>query len=454
MGGLDIRQFPLILDEIDQGIFTVDDQNRITSFNQAAERITGFRAEEAIGKHCSQVFQTDHCESHCPLRRSIGRRQPVSRQEVHIQTRDGRQLETCVFAAPLVAASGALIGGIEVFHNLPRRDPACVEASQRPPGSIKIISRNPEMKRIIQQLQLVASSNSTLLITGDSGTGKEVIARAIHHHSARASRPFVAVNCAAMPQTLLESELFGYRKGAFTDARRDNPGRIARAEGGTLFLDEVGDLPVGLQVKLLRFLQDHVYEPLGSSEPVSADVRVVAATNRDLEQLVEEGRFRVDLYYRLNVFTIPLPPLCRRSEDIPQLVYHFIRRFAAETGKPIDSITEEALSTLLRYPWPGNIRELENAIEHAFILCQEFTIDVEHLPTYVQRSSDRAGPVAPVGSAPGPGRRAGGAAALRELEQQALRAALERHGGNRSAAARELGIHRTTLLRKLKRLGP
>jgi transcriptional regulator with PAS, ATPase and Fis domain len=250
-----------------------------------------------------------------------------------------------------------------------------------------------------------------------------------------------------MPETLLEAVLFGVLKGAFTDAHRDRVGRIARAEGGTLFLDEIGDLPAPLQIKLLRFLQDHRYEPLGSSDPIEADVRVIAATNRDLERLVQDGSFRVDFYYRLNVFQIPLPPLRDRTEDIPLLVSQFIRRFRSETSRPIDGIADRALAALMTYPWPGNIRELENAIEHAFILCPEFEfeIDLEHLPPHVRGDAPGAGAVEAGPESVGAGR-------LETLEREALLGALDRSGGNRSAAARELGIHRTTLLRKLKRL--
>ncbi len=440
MRGLDIRYFPQILDVIDQGIFTVDGDNRITSFNRAAERITGFPSEETIGKPCSEVFRTDLCAEKCPLRLCIGQRRPVDRQRVRIRMRNGVALSTCVFAAPLVSPDGELVGGIEVFHDLSESPRSCATGGD--PEKVRgIVSRNPAMKRIFQQLEVVARSCSTLLITGESGTGKEVIARAIHRLGDRRDGPFVAVNCAAVPETLLEAELFGVLKGAFTDAHRDRQGRIARAEGGTLFLDEIGDLPSMVQVKLLRFLQDHRYEPLGTSEPVAADVRVIAATNRDLERRVREGRFRVDLFYRINVFQIPLPPLRQRTEDVPLLISQFIHRFRAETNRPIDGITDRALAALVTYPWPGNIRELENAIEHAFILCTDFEIDLEHLPPHVVGTGGRAGG------------RARGAGRLETLEREALRGALERHGGNRSAAARELGIHRTTLLRKLKRYG-
>jgi transcriptional regulator with PAS, ATPase and Fis domain len=251
---------------------------------------------------------------------------------------------------------------------------------------------------------------------------------------------FVPVNCAALPETLLESELFGYRKGAFTDAKRDRSGRVAQAEGGTLFLDEVGDLSMALQLKLLRFLQDKMYEPLGSTMSLRADVRVITATRRDLETMVRTGLFREDLYFRLNILQITLPPLSRRKEDIPLLTHHFFQRFRQATGKAIQGFSAEAMAALLDYEFPGNIRELENLVERSFILCSEGEIGLEHLPPAVAQAAMRPA-TAPLAKA---GR-------LESAEAAAIRAALDRHRGNKTRAARELGIHRTTLLRKLKR---
>jgi DNA-binding NtrC family response regulator len=299
------------------------------------------------------------------------------------------------------------------------------------------------MQRIFKILPLVAESSSTVLITGQSGTGKELVARAIHSQGPRSERPFIAVNCAAVPEGLLESELFGYMKGAFTDAHRDKPGRIAQAEGGTLFLDEIGDLPIAIQVKLLRFLQDHRYEPLGATRTVQADVRIIAATNRDLGVLVKAGTFRDDLFYRLNIMQIPLPTLAQRLEDIPLLVRHFIGRFHASTGKHIDGIDQEALATMIQYDWPGNIRELENAIEHAFILCRSSHIGIDHLPSNISSAYY-------IPAAQSPAQITG---SLDDLEREALLSALGKHNNNRTRAAAELGIHRTTLIRKLKKLG-
>jgi len=438
---LDVRYFPLVLDVVDHGVFTVDPKGSITSFNRAAEAITGYSEQDVVGRQCSEVFRTSLCDSICPLRRSIASRARVRNREVRIHAKDGRLIPISLSTAPLETAAGDLLGGVEVF-----RDMSHIHALMRRIDNHykfeDILSRNPEMHRIFKLLPPVAESRSTILITGESGTGKELLAKAIHSHGSARRRPFVAVNCAAIPETLLESELFGYRKGAFTDAVRDKPGRIAQAEGGTLFLDEVGDLSRTLQVKLLRFLQERIYEPLGSTTARKANVRVIAATHRNLSAMVEEGVFRRDLYFRLNVMEIPLPPLRERSEDIPLLTQHFIRRFREVTGKPIDGISPRALAALMRYDFPGNIRELENLIERAFILCEGAEIDTDCLPSnlWPQESEYSGRSEAPAGH-------------LNLLNRRAIEAVLGRHNGNRTRAARELGIHRTTLIRRLKKYG-
>jgi len=310
------------------------------------------------------------------------------------------------------------------------------------------------------------------LIEGPSGSGKELFARAIHNLSGRRAGHYVAVNCGALPDTLLESELFGYRRGAFTDAKRDKPGRLARAEGGTLFLDEIADISTALQVKLLRVLQEREYEPLGATAPVKADVRVIAATNQVLAEAVARGRFREDLFYRLNVVRIELPPLRDRREDIPLLCEHFLERLRARMGKPITGITDEALEALMQHNFPGNIRELENALEHAFILCRGTTIEREHLPANIVAAGGAPGPsqaraarpaedaaAEPSAETPGEGLprrtdpRLEGMRPLARAEAETLLEALERHGGSRTAAAAELGIHPSTLWRRMKKLG-
>lgn len=437
---LDSRFLPLVLDVVRDGIFTVDRERVITSFNEAAVRITGYSEGEVLGLRCAEVFRTSLCHAECPLNRSIASRDRITGREVTIRTKDGRSVPIAISTAPLETRTGTLLGGVEVFSDLTPLEGLRRELDGRYRFD-DIISKSPEMQRIFDLLPLAAESPSTILITGPSGTGKELVAKAIHNNGPRRRKRFVAVNCAALPDTLLESELFGFKKGAFTDARADHLGRIALAEGGTLFIDEVADVPKPLQVKLLRFLQERVYEPLGSAQSLRADVRVIAATNQALEPLVQSGLFREDLYYRLNVLQIQLPPLAKRVEDVPLLVRHFIDRFRLTTGKPILGLTDEAAALLMGYPFPGNVRELENLIERAFILCRGSRIGKADLPAQVLAVASR-----------GPGNEAG-VRGIDRLEAEAIRLALEEHGGNRTRAAAQLGFHRSTLIRKIKQYG-
>ena len=429
-------QWKKILDSIADGVFTVDVQMRITSFNRAAERITGVSASEAIGQYCFEVFRANICESNCALRQSFETGREIVNLRIDVLGRDGRHIPISVSTAVLRDEAGRLIGGVETFRDLSTEEELRKEIARRYTWQ-DIISKHHRMQAIFDILPHVAESESTVLIEGESGTGKELVARAIHNLSPRRGGPYVAVNCAALPDTLLESELFGYVKGAFTDAKRDKPGRFALAEGGTLFLDEVASISTALQVKLLRVIQERQYEPLGAVKPSQADVRLLAATNRDLSAMVDAGGFRDDLYYRLNVVRIKLPPLRERSEDIPLLAQHFVRRFSARQHKPIETVSDEALAVLMRHSWPGNVRELENAIEHAFVMCRGETILPEHLPQEIV-SREPAGPPKPP---------------LMSAEEQALRDVLAECGGSRTEAAARLGMHRSTLWRKLKRHG-
>jgi transcriptional regulator with PAS, ATPase and Fis domain len=278
-----------------------------------------------------------------------------------------------------------------------------------------------------------------VLIEGDSGTGKELIARAIYHHSPQRNGPFVTVNCGALPDTLIESELFGYKAGAFTDARQDKPGRFALAQNGTIFLDEIGDISPAVQMRLLRVLQQRVYEPLGSGKSVPTNARVIAATHRHLEELVKAKIFRDDLYFRINVFKIVLPPLSERREDIPLLVDYTIERFNRQKGRTVKGVSREAIAAMMLYDWPGNVRELENAIEHAFVLCRDDMIRIEDLP-------ERLVPGENLMSLPA-------GLTLQDMEKKAILQALHRHQGRKVATARELGIDKNTLRRKIIRLG-
>jgi PAS domain S-box-containing protein len=429
-----------ILESISDGVFTVDGDWRVTSFNRAAEEITGVPRDEAIGRRCSEVFRSSLCGDACALHQTLKSGKPIIGKSGYIITADGLRVPISVSTAILRDGEGRAIGGAETFRDLSEVEALRQElAGKHHVGDMA--TRSPLMQRIFEVLPAIAASPSTVLLLGETGTGKELMARTIHELSPNSGRPFVAVNCGALPDALLESELFGYKAGAFTDARKDKPGRFALAKGGTLFLDEIGEVSPALQVRLLRVLQERTYEPLGSTHTESADARVIAATNKDLSELVRQGAFREDLYYRVNVVRLELPPLRRRKEDIPLLIEHFISRFNRRQNKAVTGIAPEALSLLMLHDWPGNIRELENAIEHAFVLCHDGLIDVALLPRELS---------AQCASTP-PGPRT--ASAHDALDAQAIRAALERNGFNREAAARELGIHKTTLFRKMKRLG-
>jgi PAS domain S-box-containing protein len=429
-----------ILESISDGVFTVDRDWRITSFNRAAEKITGVPRRAALGRLCAEVFRSSMCETECALRRTMKTGRPVIGKACFIINADGDRIPISVSTAVLCDAAGSIMGGAETF-----RDLCEIEAlRQELEGRFRVgdlTSRSPLMQRTFDVLPAVAASPSTVLILGETGTGKELMARTIHSLSPRRDGPFIAVNCGALPDTLLESELFGYKAGAFTGASRDKPGRFALARGGTLLLDEIGTVSPALQIRLLRVLQERTFEPLGGTRTETADVRVIVATNQDLRQLVRTGLFREDLYYRINVVRMELPPLRKRREDIPMLVEQFIKRFNRLQQKAVEGVSSEALALLMAHDWPGNIRELENAVERAFVICHAGPIGIEHLPTeLVARST-----VSPAQS--------GIRAAHDALDAQTIRSALERNHGNRLAAARELGIHKTTLFRRMKRLG-
>ncbi len=429
-----------ILESISDGVFTVDLEWRVTSFNRAAEVITGTPRREALGRLCSEVFRCSMCEAECALRRTLRTGRPIIGRTGYIVDATGQRVPISVSTAVLRDARGRIIGGAETFRDLSEMEALRQELAGRARVG-DLVSRSPLMQRVFEVLPAIAASSSTVLILGETGTGKELIARTLHALGARREGPFVAVNCGALPDTLLESELFGYKAGAFTGATRDKPGRFALARGGTLFLDEIGEVSAALQVRLLRVLQERTYEPLGGTRSVEADVRVVVATNRDLAGQVRRGAFREDLYYRVNVVRVELPPLRLRKEDIPLLAEQFIARFNRLQGRVVAGLTGQALSLLMAHDWPGNVRELENAVERAFILCGDGPIDIGHLPEGLTGS----GALPPTG--------AGMRAARELLDAQVIRRALERHQGNRDAAARELGIHRSTLFRKLRRLG-
>jgi PAS domain S-box-containing protein len=433
----------LILDSIADGVFTVDRNWNITSFNRAAEEITGWSRENALGMSCSDIFHSSICGKNCAIAESLYRGAPVANRSITIRNARGESVPISISAAPLTDHEGNIIGGVETFRDLTTITTLRQQLTQKYTFGA-IISKSAAMQRLFNILPDIARSPSTVLILGESGTGKELIARALYNTSERKDNPFVIVNCAALPETLLESELFGYKAGAFTDARKDKIGRFAAAEGGTLFLDEIGDLPGSVQVKLLRVLQEKVYEPLGSNSPVKADVRIITATNHDLQGLVREGLFRDDLFYRLNVVKISLPPLRERKEDIPLLIDHFIKKYGAQQGKDIVGISSGALAILMRYDFPGNIRELENVVEYAFILCEGGYIQPQHLPEPFAAGFEEAAKP----SVPG-----AGAQTLEDIEKQAIMLSLERNRWKKMMTCRELAISKDTLRRKIERYG-
>ncbi len=429
-----------ILESISDGVFTVDGDWRITSFNRAAEEITGIPRQEAIGRRCSEVFRASMCEVDCALRSTIETGTPIINKSAFVIRATGQRIPISVSTALLRDDRCNVIGGAETF-----RDLSLVEDLRKEiHGTFHVgemVSRSASMRKIFDVLPQIAASESTVLIQGETGTGKELLGRALHNLSPRRAKPFIAVNCGALPDTLLESELFGYKSGAFTGAAKDKPGRFALAEGGTLFLDEIGDVSPALQVRLLRVLQEKTYEPLGGTRSVTANVRVIAATNKGLAAQVKKGAFRQDLFYRINVVGIDLPPLRRRKEDIPLLIEHFVSRLNRTRGKNISGVSQEALALLMAHDYPGNIRELENIIEHAFVLRDEGQIEPRHLPEDL------------IARVPRPDGARGMAAAMKTVEAQAILEALKRNHYNRLATARELGMHKSTLFRKLKSLG-
>ncbi len=424
----------IIFDSIEEGVFTVDLHWCITSFNQAAEKITGISREKAIGRPCLEIFCTNVCKTDCILRKVLNTNKPVVNMPVYIIRSDKKRIPISVNATILKNRKGHIIGGVETFRDL--SDLSKLQKSFHKQHSLgNIVSKNKKMLEIFSTLLLISESDCTVLIEGATGTGKELLARAVHNNSPQKNGPFIPVNCGALPNTLIESELFGYKAGAFTDAKTDKPGRFELAQNGTIFLDEIGDIPRSLQNRLLRVLEENVYEPLGSIKSTKTNARVVAASNIELGKLVEKNKFREDLYFRINVMKLTLPKLVKRKEDIPLLVDHFIQRFNHEKKRKISGITQEALAALILYDWPGNIRELENAIEHAFVLCREELICLRHLPDELLSKINIT--FAATGTT------------LKEIEKNAIFQALQKNNWKRAVTAKELGINKNTLRRKI-----
>jgi PAS domain S-box-containing protein len=432
------ERFEAVLQSICDGVFAVDADWRITCFNNAAERTLGLRRDEAVGRPCHEILRSNICEEACALRYTMETGRPIVNLLVQLRDARGNRVPVTISTALLRDRDGRVIGGVETFRDL-NMVKKLIREVEGYSSRDEIITADPRVKQLMELVPTIAASDSTVLIEGESGTGKGLLARAIHRSSARSDAPMVTINCGALPEPLLESELFGYKAGAFTGADRDKPGRVEVASGGTLFLDEIGDLPLSIQVKLLRLLQERMYEPLGDVRSRTADVRVVAATNHNLVRMVEEGSFRGDLYYRVNVIRLEMPPLRERRADVPLLADAFLRRLSMTRGKVVKGLERSALQRLMRYDFPGNVRELENIVEHAYVFCVGDRIEERDLPDWLLEQ------VATTGKS--------GPASLAELEARFLREVLARNRWNRQEAARELGIHKTTLHRKIRRLG-
>jgi len=432
-----------IFDSRLEGTFTIDKNWKITSFNLSAQKITGYSIDEAIGKYCWNIFQSKVCRNGCHMECTMKNEEVIFENELTITRKDGRQLPLRINSAPLFDASGKQIGGVETFQDLSEIKNLSTHLEDRFQFE-KIIGRSKIMQNVYALIESVAPTDSTVLITGESGTGKELVARAIHLNSERKLGPFIAVNCSAFVETLLESELFGHEKGAFTGAIRSKPGRFEMADKGTLLLDEIGDLSPAVQVKLLRVLETQQFERVGGTKPIKVDVRILTATHRNLEEEIKSNRFRDDLYYRLNVINIHLPPLRQRKDDIPYLVNHFIENFRIKFNKPIEGISPPVLHLLKNYHWPGNIRSLENALEHAFVLCHEKIIQTKHLPERLLSKKVKIKESIQPTQQNNP---------VEDAEKLQILSILEKYHGHRGKTAIALHIDKSTLWRKMKKYG-
>jgi PAS domain S-box-containing protein len=449
--------FETVLQSMAEGLFIIDASGVIRFCNAGLERMSGMPASSIVGKRCRDIMV---CACDAMSECGLLKKGTLSNLECRLKRADGTLLPVLKNGRAMVGTDGAIMGGVETMTDISelllakRKTAALEEDASREGGRYHLlIGKSPAMRQVFELIEMAAASNANVLLTGESGTGKELAARTIHERSGRRNGPLVKVNCSALPEPLLESELFGHARGAFTGAIKDKVGRFELADGGTLFLDEIGDLSPYIQVKFLRFLQEREFERVGENQTRKADIRIIAATNRNLRELVRSGIFREDLYYRLKVFPVHLPSLRERKEDIGPLIGHFIAKFKGTTGKAIAGLASDAALTMMDYCWPGNIRELENAVEHAFVTCRGKEIGIFDLPLEIRHVELRLTPCPPrrgempltaLSGTPG---KAG------EITADRLLAALARYGGNRGKAALALGMNRSTLWRQMKRLG-
>jgi len=435
------NRFETIFHGVSEGIFTIDNNWVIRSFNRSAEKITGYSRNEAKGKKCWSIFNSPVCRNGCHMENTLKEKCLMANKELYIKHKNGQQIPIRVSSEPLFNSGEECIGGIETFRDISEIKNLHEHLKERYLFE-NIIGSSKPMRQMYDLLYSVAQSDSTVLITGASGTGKELVARAIHLNSERHLKPFVAVNCSAFAETLLESELFGHEKGAFTGAFQTKPGRFELAQEGTLFLDEIGDISPTIQVKLLRVIETLQFERVGGTKSIKLNLRIIVATNKDLLHEIHERRFREDLFYRINVVNIQLPPLKDRLDDIPLLIDHFINKFKVKFNTNIKNISSEGLDILMSYGWPGNIRELENVIEHAFVLCKEENITPACLPKWLVKQyeeDDKYNKVQPRKDS------------IKDAEKHHLESILEKYDGHRSKTAQALGIDKSTLWRKMKK---
>ncbi len=425
-----------VFDQLTDALVLYDNTHSITGMNRAAERLFGVSAEEMVGRNCREVFRCSDCEPTCGFVEGLSSGQPVPHGMVRLHTDDGRERLVLIRTSQIANGDGQVRGLAATIKDI---------TEEVTPIKREVIADSPAMRQVLNFVRKVAASEAnTILLEGENGTGKDLVAKTLHYESSRQAEPFIAINCAAIPETLLESELFGYEKGAFTDARAQKRGLFELADKGTLFLDEIGEIPLTLQAKLLRVLEEQSFRRLGGLKDIVVDVRFIAATNKNLREAVKEGAFRQDLYFRLNVIQIVIPPLRERTADIPALAAFFLDHYNRKFKRRIEGLTPEAMKLLAAHDWPGNVRELRNAIERAMILEESSLITAASLPIGIGSSEPDAATPLPV-EIPENGM------SLVDNERLLLARALEKSGGNQTQAARLLRITRDTLRYKMKK---
>src|SRR5580765_5538335 len=428
-----------VFDQLSDALVLYDPEFRITGVNRAAEKLFGMSSEEMLGKHCQEIFHCSVCEPNCGVLVGLGEPSTTPNSTVRLRTDNGMERLVVMKTNQMFDDDGQVTGVVATIKDI---------TEEAAPQKREVIAESPSMREVMNFVRRVSASEATtILLEGENGTGKDLVAKTLHYQSPRQAEPFIAINCAAIPETLLESELFGYEKGAFTDARSQKRGIFELADKGTLFLDEIGEIPMMLQAKLLRVLEDQSFRRLGGLKDIQLDLRVVAATNKNLREAVKEGAFRQDLYFRLNVIQILIPPLRERSEDIVPMTHFFIEHYNRKFKRNIENVTDAAAKLLMAHDWPGNVRELRNAIERAMILEEGTSITAASLPISIARP-DGSGPLGGASldlATPADG------LSLEDNERSLLVRALEKTEGNQTQAARLLRITRDTLRYKMKK---